>query len=68
MPLVKSNVPEIYIENEEENDYEELLRDHRVRNLLGMKLTFTQDVIDRKKDLDKEINELITLLKRELGE
>ena len=68
MPLIKSNIPEIYIENEEENDYVELLKVDRVGNLLGMKLTFTQDVINRRKDLDKEINELITLLKHDLRE
>jgi hypothetical protein len=68
VPLIKSNIPEIYIENEEENDYVELLKVDRVGNLLGMKLTFTQDVINRRKDLDKEINELITLLKHDLRE
>ncbi|MCC8359848.1 DUF6090 family protein [Salinimicrobium sediminilitoris] len=66
VPLVKSNVPEINIQNEEENDYNRVLTDGRIRNLLGMKLTFTQDVIDRRKDLDREINELIMLLQHEL--
>lgn len=66
VPLVKSNVPEINIQNEEENDYKQLLTVDRVRNLLGMKLTFTQDVIDRRKDLDKEIRELMILIREEL--
>jgi hypothetical protein len=68
IPLVKANIPEINIENETENDYYQLLNVKRVRNLLGMKLTFTQDVIDRRENLDKEIEELIILLKNELNE
>ena len=39
----------------------------RIRNLLGMKLTFTQDVIDRREDLDKEIQGLILLIESELN-
>ena len=68
IPLVKSNVPEIEIENEKENDYRQLLTLGRVRNLLGMKLTFTQDVINRRRDLDKEIDGLIVSLEDELNE
>ncbi len=68
IPLVKSNVPEINILNETENDYYELLKIKRIRNLLGMKLTFTQDVIDRRENLDKEIGELIVLIKNEISE
>ncbi len=68
IPLVKSNVPEINIINETENDYYELLRIKRIRNLLGMKLTFTQDVIDKRENLDKEIEELIVLIKNEISE
>jgi hypothetical protein len=66
IPLVKSNVPEVNIENEVKNDYFELLKSKSIRNLLGMKLTFTQDVIDRREDLDKEIKELIVLIKNEI--
>lgn len=68
IPLVKSNVPEINIEKEMPNDYTELLRIKRVRNLLGMKLSFTQDVINRRENLDKEIEGLISLIKNELHE
>ncbi|MBT8316903.1 MAG: hypothetical protein HKP59_04705 [Lutibacter sp.] len=68
IPLVKPNIPEINILNEIENDYYELLRIKRIRNLLGMKLTFTQDVIDKREDLGKEIRELIVLLKNEISE
>ena len=68
IPLIKSNVPEINIMNETENDYYELLKIKRIRNLLGMKLTLTQDVIDRREYLDKEIGELIVLIKNEIKE
>jgi len=66
IPLIKSNVPEINIMNETENDYYELLKIKRIRNLLGLKLTLTQDVIDRREYLDKEIAELIVMIKNEL--
>ncbi len=66
IPLVKSNVPELPIQNESKNDYRDVLKVKRVRNLLGMKLTFTQDVIDRRENLDNEISELIRLIKSEL--
>lgn len=66
IPLVKSNVPEINISNEITTNYEEILSDKRVRNLIGMKLTFTQDVIDRRKDLDREMKVLINLIETEL--
>ena len=68
IPLIKSNVPEINIINETENDYYELLKIKRIRNLLGMKLTLTQDVIDRREYLDKEIGELIVMIKNEIKE
>jgi hypothetical protein len=68
IPLIKSNVPEINIINETENDYYELLKIKRIRNLLGMKLTLTQDVIDRREYLDKEIRELIVMIKNDIGE
>ncbi len=66
VPLVKSNVPEINVDHEEENDYTQLLTVPRIRNLLGMKLSFTQDVINRRTDLDKEIRALIRLIEDDL--
>ena len=68
IPLIKANVPELNIENETKNDYFQLLTVKRVRNLLGMKLTFTQDVINRRESLDKEIEALITIIDNELNE
>jgi len=67
IPLVKANVPEINIENEIQNDYYQLLKIKRIRNLLGMKLTFTQDVIDRRENLDTEIKGLIAIIEFELN-
>ncbi|GGG57133.1 DUF6090 family protein [Bizionia arctica] len=66
IPLVKSNVPEINIANEIPTNYQDILNEKRIRNLIGMKLTFTQDVIDRRKDLDREMRILISLIETEL--
>lgn len=67
IPLVKSNLPSINIENEPSNNYEEILQSRNVRNLLGMKLTFTQDIINRRSDVDKEIKVIIELLEERLS-
>jgi hypothetical protein len=67
IPLIKSNIPSINIDNESDNNYYQILEDKRVRNLLGMKLTFTQDVINRRENLDKEIKDLILLIDTELN-
>jgi hypothetical protein len=68
IPLVKSNIPTINIENESKNNYLQVLEIKRIRNLLGMKLSFTQDVIDFRKNLDTEIKGLIILIEKELNE
>ncbi|CAM3302590.1 DUF6090 family protein [Aequorivita lipolytica] len=67
IPLVKSSVPTINIEYEPQNNYNQLLKVKRIRNLLGMKLDFTQDAIDHRINLDKEIKDLITLIELELN-
>lgn len=67
IPLLKSNIPTINIENESTNNYFQLLEIKRIRNLLGMKLAFTQDVINYRKNLDKEIKDLIILIEKELN-
>jgi len=68
IPLLKSNVSNINIENESKNNYSQLLEIKRIRNLLGMKLSFTQDVINFRENLDKEIKDLIILIEKELNE
>jgi hypothetical protein len=67
IPLVKSTIPEIVINQELSNDYEEILKDRRIRNLLGIKLSFTNDAITRRQSLDKEIADLIALIDLELN-
>jgi hypothetical protein len=67
IPLVKSNIPTINIENEIQNNYKQILDNKRIRNLLGMKLSFTQDVIDRRQNLDDEIRSLILYIESELN-
>lgn len=66
IPLVKSNIPNVNIENEIPNNYDQILRNKRIRNLLGMKLTFTQDAINFRENLDVEIANLILLIETEL--
>lgn len=67
IPLIKSNIPDLNTESEVPSDYRNILEQERIRNLLGMKLTFTQDVINKRKDLDKEIELLIQLIETELN-
>ena len=66
LPLVKSNVPDIDIEREISTNYSDILKNRRVRNLLGMKLTFTQDIVDRRLELDLEIQNLLILIDSQL--
>ena len=66
IPLVKSNIPNVNIDNELPNDYDQILSNKRIRNLLGMKLTFTQDAINFRENLDVEIENLILLIEIEL--
>ena len=67
IPLLKSSIPVINIEREKKNNYDEILKQQRIRNLLGIKLALTQDVISYRKRLDKEIKELRTLISSELS-
>ena len=67
IPLLKSNIPTINIEKETPNNYKQVLEDKRIRNIIGMKLTFTQDVLSYRENLDKEINELIILIDKEIN-
>ena len=66
IPTVKTNVTEINISKESINNYGEILSDKRTRNLLGMKLDFTQDVLVFRGNLDTEMKNLIVLFKLEL--
>ena len=66
IPLIKSAIPSIIIKNEKQNDYAQILTDQRIRNLLGIKLNMTQDVLDYRENLDKDISELTMLIESEL--
>lgn len=68
IPLIKSAIPSINITNETQNDYKGILSDQRIRNLLGIKLNMTEDVLDYRVNLDKDISELTVLIESELQE
>ncbi|MEM1257073.1 MAG: hypothetical protein AAGH81_01000 [Bacteroidota bacterium] len=58
MLLVKSSTGAINVSNESPNDYSRILGNQGIRNPLGMKLDFIQDVIDYGEELDNAIKEL----------
>lgn len=66
IPLIKSSIPSINITNETQNDYEQILNNQRIRNLLGLKLNMTQDVLSYRESLDAEIKSLMQLIELEL--
>ena len=68
IPYIKSVIPTINIENEIKNDYKQILDSQRIRNLFGIKLSMTQDVLTYRENLDKEIKDLILLIESELNE
>lgn len=68
IPLIKSAIPSINITNETQNGYKSILSDQRIRNLLGIKLNMTQDVLDYRVNLDNDISELTMLIESELQE
>jgi len=64
--LISLQNPEISSSGETENNYHSLLADQRIRNLIAIKLTLTNEVIRYRRDLDAEINSLIALLEDEI--
>ena len=58
--------PELQIQDNPENDYQAMLKNQGIRNLIGMKLDLTMAVIRHRRALDAEIETLITLLEDEL--
>jgi hypothetical protein len=67
IPLIKYNIPNISIEKENPNEYSKILNQKRIRNLLGMKLSFTQDVLIYRENLDTEIKDLLLLIASDLN-
>lgn len=68
VPLIKSSIPAVNITNEKQNNYNQILDNKRIRNLLGMKLNMTQDVLNYRENLDQDIKELTMLIEVELYE
>lgn len=64
--MIKTSIPELKTEDEPENDYRLLLEDQRIRNLLAIKLTLTNGVLQYRRELDAEMLSLIDLLETEL--
>lgn len=58
---------DVNIERKPENNYSEILKQPKVRNLLAMKLLLTVDVMEFRIDLQKEIDRIIELIEIELG-
>ncbi|MEJ2585521.1 MAG: DUF6090 family protein [Robiginitalea sp.] len=54
------------LKNEKENDYRELLRDPRIRNLFAIKLALTEDVLTYRRELQAEIDLIIHMIDSEL--
>ena len=60
--------PELNPINNQENDYYALLKNQKIKNLIGIKLDLTYAVIRYRRALDAEIENLISLLDDELKE
>ena len=65
--LNSEQIPELIIEQEIFNDYDLILSNFRIRNLLTIKLRMSDDVFNDSKTLDLEILELMTLIETELS-
>lgn len=68
IPFLKSSFPTIDISNEKSNDYSKILNSRRIRNLLGIKLFMTKDILISKENLGREIKNLISLIEMEVKE
>lgn len=67
IPFIKSSIPTVNITKEKQNNFELILSNQRIRNLLGMKLNMTQDVLNYRENLDNDIKELRMLIEAELS-
>ena len=66
IPLLRKVQTSMDITNEVPNNYGAILSNPKARNLLGIKLELTGDVLINRKDLAIEIDKLISLLEIEL--
>lgn len=65
IPLLKK-FTSLDITNEIPNNYKSILSNPKTRNLLGIKLVLTYQVLKNREDLEKEIDRLISLLETEI--
>jgi len=65
--LIKSVIPKLNVENGLPNDYDLILKNSRIRNLLAIKLIMSIDVLTYTKGLDVDILEIMTLIETELS-
>ncbi len=66
IPLLENRHASINVRNEKSNNYKSILSNPKTRNLLGIKLELTIDVLQNRKDLAVEIDKLVVLLETEL--
>jgi len=64
--LIANRNPEFSADEEKENDYQSLLADQRIRNLIAIKLNLSNAVIGYRQALETEIDKLIALLETEI--
>jgi len=67
IPMLKTTIKDIDITNELSTNYQDVLKDKRIRNLIGLKLSITQDIIDSREDLDNDMRQLTNLIKDEIN-
>lgn len=65
IPIIKTTMPEINTDHEPVNNYRLALKNQKMRNLLAIKLTLTNSVLQYRHELDAEIQNLIELLESE---
>ncbi|WP_157961187.1 hypothetical protein [Lutibacter citreus] len=58
--------PNINIDNESKNNYNLILNNQKIKNLLALKLSLTYSAIKYRQEFGDEIDDLIQLVKLEL--
>jgi hypothetical protein len=58
---------DVNLEGEPENNYPEIVKRPRVRNLLAMKLLLTRELLKFRIELQNEINLIVDLIEKEIG-
>lgn len=68
LPLLKYKMPDYNISLGPKNDYIEIMKQAKIRNLMGIKSVLTYEALGYRKDLHNEIESIIHLIKIELYE